>query len=206
MRKRIGILLVLLSVLFSACDPDVAGEGINLPPMEFAFEVSPDTAYMKVGDTFTIQASISSTLSNGVKLTDGEGSVSIYISRGFEIPRVSFDDNFTALNNEDYKIIIEKGGVKWGKNEVNQIRSFSSSPTGDSIIMAYKFVFLKKGTYVIGGFQPLFYEGSKGKTRWNAYFNVTNPHWNELWQVSDVPAPSINEDSYKKSYLIAITE
>jgi hypothetical protein len=54
---------MLSVVLFAtSCDPDVAGEKITLPPMEFAFKVSPDTSFLRVGDTFSMHASLSTTL------------------------------------------------------------------------------------------------------------------------------------------------
>jgi len=204
MKGRGAILLMLLGILFTSCDPDVAGEGIDLPAMEFDFRVSPDTAYLKVGDTFTMHAAISSLLSNGVILTDGEGEIWFGMSKSENIPRTSEEDFSIPLNNIDYKIIIDVGGVKWIDN--NQIFRLTYFPKEDSIIMSYKFVFLKKGLYQIGGFQSSFYEGTKGKTRANAHFDVINPHWNEFWQVTGSPAPTPNDYYYYNHYLIAVTE
>ena len=204
--KKYLVILLSISTLIS-CEPkDFPNEGIDLPPMEFAFKVYPDTSHIKVGDTLTIHASLSSTLNNNVHLTDGEGEVRTYISRGENIPVVDPNDIYTASNNEDYYLIVDGGGVKWGTSKIDEIRSFTSAPVGDSIIMRYKFVFLKKGLYRLGSFQSSFYKGSKGKTRWNAYFDVDNPHWDVLWNVTGNPAPNPNENHYKRNYLIGVTE
>lgn len=63
---------ILLIFFLASCDPDVAGEKITLPPVTFAFKVSNDTPYLRIGDTLHIRAAVSSTVES-IKLTDGEG-------------------------------------------------------------------------------------------------------------------------------------
>lgn len=81
--------------------------------MEFAFKVSNDTPYLKVGDTLNIRAAISSTVDD-ITLTDGEGIIWASITRGENIPRVSFDEISRAVEDVDCLFIINRGG-KMGK-------------------------------------------------------------------------------------------
>ncbi|OJU76049.1 MAG: hypothetical protein BGO09_14670 [Bacteroidetes bacterium 47-18] len=203
--KRI-LIASIVCLLVVSCDPkDMPTEDITLPDIEFAFTVNPDTAYLKVGDTFAIRAAISSKLSNGVQLTDGGGEIWFSAVRGENIPRISFDDISPALNNEDYNLIIENGAVKWMSSNPNQLYRLTFFPTGDSIILHYKFVFLKKGLYQIGGFQSSFYQGSKGKARTKTYFNVANHNWN-LVDMPENPVPKPGEYGYSENYLFAVTD
>ncbi len=203
--KRI-LIAWIVCVLVASCDPkDMPTEGITLPDIEFAFTVNPDTSYLKVGDTLTIYAAVSSTLSNGIRLIDGEGELWFGLAKSENIPMTSISDHSIPLNNNDYHLILREGGVKWAPDNTNRIFRLTSFPTGDSIIMHYKFVFLKKGLYQLGGFQSSFYEGSKGKGRWYAYYNVKDPNWH-LIQVPGHPVPQPGEQSYNKNFLIAVTE
>jgi hypothetical protein len=196
--------IFLLCFVATSCDPDVAAEKVTLPPVTFAFKVSNDTPYLRVGDTLNIRAAISSTV-NGITLTDGEGMIASYLGKGENIPRISFDDVSSALNTIDYHLIIKGGGVKRGASSSNSIIRFSGHPVGDSIIMDYTFVFLKPGLYQIGGLQSSFYEGSKGKGRWDAYFDVSDPHW-DFVDMPSAPPPQPGEPGYLKSYLVAVTQ
>lgn len=206
MRVLVFILFFVALVATSSCDPDVAGEKITLPPMEFAFKVSPDTAFVKVGDTVTMHASLSTTLSEGIKLEDGYGEVWIAIAKSINIPFGSNNDLSSALNNEDYKLIIEEGGVKFASANPGNLIRINTTPTGDSLIMSYKFVMLKPGAYRFDINGPSFYEGSKGKARWSARFDVANPNWDTLWQIVGHSAPQPNENHYFRNYLVAVTE
>jgi hypothetical protein len=197
---------ILLIFFLASCDPDVAGEKITLPPMEFAFKVNPDTSVLRVGDTLSMHASLNTSLGTGIKLEDGYGEVGIFISRGDSIPKISENDIFTALNNVDYKLIVEGGGVKFATGNPDHLIRITSTPTGDSLIMSYKFVFLKKGLFRFNIGSSSFFEGSKGKARWSARFNVANPNWDSLWRIPGNPMPQPSEDYYSRNYLIAVTE
>lgn len=206
MKKNIGILLLIWSffLLLVSCEPKPSGEGITLSPITFAFKVSNDTPYLKVGDTLNIRAAVSSTI-NGITLTDGEGIVWAAITRGENIPRVSFDDGDRAIEGIDYNFIINNGGVKFANADPPYIYRFTGNPVGDSIIMDYSLVFLKPGLFQIGGFQSSFYEGSKGKGRWDCYFDVQDPHWNFV-DMPSAPPPQPGESGYLRSYLVAVTQ
>ena len=190
----------------SSCDPDVAGEKITLPPMEFGFKVTPNTAIHRVGDTLTLHASISTKIGDGIILDDGQGEVWIYIGKSDTIPFISNSDLHTALNNIDYQLIVEGGGANFASDNPNYLFRLTSTPAGDSLIMSYKFVLLKPGAYRFDVNNSSFYEGSKGKARWSAKFDVGNPHWDSLWQVAGNPTPNPSEEYYYKNYLIAVTE
>jgi hypothetical protein len=198
------LVVILLVFIIVSCEPVPSNEGITLSPITFAFKVSNDTPYLRVGDTLNIRAAVSSTV-NGIILTDGEGIIAAGISRGQNIPKVSSNDFASALNNYDYKLIVNEGSVKFYQHEPKAISDFISSPIGDSIIMDYSFVFLKPGLYKIGGFQSSFYEGSKGKGRWECYFDVSDPHW-WLTEIPNVSNPQPGESGYLRSYSVAITQ
>jgi hypothetical protein len=203
MKNYFYILIFVFGCL--SCDPDVAGEKITLPPVTFAFKVSNDTPYLRVGDTLNIKASISSTIDR-ITLTDGEGIIGFaigFISDTF--PIVSTRNVRAALNTDDYHLIINSGDVKWVSNNPNQFIRITGRPVGDSIIMDYSFIFLKPGVYQIGGFQSSFYEGTKGKGRWDGYFDVSDPHW-WFYEVPSMPPPQPGDFGYLKSYLVAVTQ
>lgn len=200
-----SIIAILSLLFFASCDPDVAGEKITLSPVTFAFKISNDTPYLRVGDTLNIRAAISSTV-DSIRLTDGEGIIAAGISRGDNIPQTSFGDNWPAKEGIDCHFIINRGGVKRTNGDTPYIIRFTGNPVGDSIIMDYSLVFLKPGLYYLGGFQSSFYEGSKGKGRWDAYFDVSNPHWDEFWQVNGHPALQPGDPAYKKAYWVAVTQ
>ncbi len=209
MNKQLKYIIIMLGLLnlvsCSSCEPDPINEGITLPQMEFAFKVYPDTSYIKVGDTFTLYAAMSSITSNGIKLDDGEGELWFGIVKGENIPRISYQDIKSALNNEDYHLIVRKGGVKWVQSNPNELLRLTAFPLGDSIIMHYELIFLKKGLFQIGGFQSSFYEGSKGKGRWNAYFDVKDPNWS-FFQVPNETIPTPNDDYYNRHFFVAVTD
>lgn len=127
------------------------------------------------------------------------------ITQGPHIPRVSFDDINRAIEDVDYNFLINSGGVKFANAAPPYIYRFTGRPIGDSIIMDYSLVFLKPGLYQIGGFQSSFYAGSKGKGRWDAYFDVSDPHWNFV-DMSSAPPPLPGEPDYLKSYLVAVVQ
>jgi hypothetical protein len=202
---RVLITAIFLLCFATSCDPDVAGEKITLPPVTFAFKVSNDTPYLRVGDTLNIRATVSSTV-GGITLTDGEGIIAGGItSMSDTFPIVSYNNVRNTLNTIDYHLIINHGGVKWVDNNPNKLIRFTGSPIGDSIIMDYNIVFLRPGVYKIGGFQTSFYEGSKGKGRWDAYFDVPDPHW-WFYEIPNTPNPQSGEPGYLKSYLVAVTQ
>ncbi len=207
MKKQFQYTIVILGVLLGlvSCDPkDMPTEGITLPPMEFIFKVYPDTSHIKVGDTFTLYAAISSILDkDGIKLTDGYGELWFGMTKSINIPRVEIEDQTVPLNNVDYQVLIVNGNLKWSNSNSNLLHSLLASPNGDSIIMHYKFVFLKEGLYKIGGFQSSFYQGSEGKARWFAKFNVKDPNWNFI-QIPGNPSPTLNDPIYYKHYNIVV--
>ncbi len=73
-------LIIILAILIVSCEPNPAKEGINLPAMEFGLNVSPDSAYIKIGDTVILSGSISSTLSNGVKIEEGKAEIDLFMA------------------------------------------------------------------------------------------------------------------------------
>lgn len=201
MKVLVAILLVFIIV---SCEPVPSKEGITLSPVTFAFKVSNDTPYLRVGDTLNIRAAVSSTV-DGITLTDGEGEMWAGISRGDSFPQITFGGIRPVIQDIDCKQIINKGGFKWTNQDPFYIIRFTGVPEGDSIIMDYSFVFLKPGLYQIGGFQSSFYEGSKGKGRWDCYFDVPDPHW-WFYNIPNAPNPQPGESAYLKSYLVAVTQ
>ncbi len=191
-----AIILIVVSILFYSCDPDVPGEGITLPAMEFGLKVSPDTAYIKLGDTVTLKGSIPSTLSNGVKIEDGKALIDLFIGYINQIPITTFSFE-AAKPNEYINLYSLYGGVNIN-DKTAKVTHIYALPYGDSIQVEIAFVPLRIGTY---GFQvqSMFYEGSKGKTRTQPKFDMLNDHYNELWHLE-------GDNMYKQKYLFAVRE
>lgn len=199
MKKYAAILSGIF--FFSSCDPDVSGEGINLPYLEFGIKVFPDTAYIKVGDTLTISASISNTLDDGVTITDGKAVIGAGIAHSHETPVETF--NFHSQLFDEYLDIFNiHGGVNIHSS--GMIREFQAVPIGDSIKFELKLIPKKTGTFNINS-ASMFFEGSQGKTRTYPYFDVGDLHW-DLTQIPGSPPPKPEEQSYNKSYWFAVYE
>lgn len=58
--------------------------------MGFGLTVSPDTAFKKPGDTIIPSGGISSTLSNGVKIEDGEAEIALFYGYTEQTPFTLF--------------------------------------------------------------------------------------------------------------------
>ena len=201
--KKYLILLLSISTLIS-CEPkDFPNEGIDLPEMEFGLKISPDTAYIRLGDTVTLAASIPSTLSNGVKIEDGKATIDLFMSYRTEVPATNVN-NETVVVGTHLNVLEEKGSIRVSPN-TGKIVEIYAHPYGDSIQVAIKFIPLKKGTFRFS-VQSMFYEGSKGKTRTVPKFDVENPHWDQLWKIEGHPAPSAKESSYYRNYFFAVTD
>ncbi len=196
MRQSILLLFTLL-LLMQSCEPMPGDEGITLPPINIGLKVSPDTAYVKLGDTVYLTASVPNTLSNGVKLEDGKATINLYHGYISEIPIITFDFE-EVTDNIDSKFIVEKGGIQYMQNE-RKILNIDLLPYGDSLQLSIAFVPLKKGTYTFY-IQSMFYEGSKGKTRTQPYYINTNHNFDELWHIPE------NDYDYDRQYLFAVTD
>jgi len=95
--KKYLVLFLSISTLIS-CEPkDFPNEGIDLPEMEFGLKVSPDRAYIRLGDTVTLYASIPSTLSNGVKIEDGKATIDLFMSYRTEVPATNVNNETVAV-------------------------------------------------------------------------------------------------------------
>jgi hypothetical protein len=201
---KIAFLLSMVALLLFGCDPDVANEGVTLPSIEFAFKVSPDTAYINVNDTVIFESVVSSTLSNGVKLNDGKVEVKAYISRSDSIPKVSTNDIEEIYAGDQYNLFVDAGGINFNDFVPGLLLGFTATPENDSLKMKYRFVFLKRGLYILQLYAS-FYKGSAGKTRASGYFDVIDPHWN-LVQIPGTPGLTPGEEGYRKSYLIGVVD
>lgn len=200
MKKYLVLLLSVLTLI--SCDPDPLVEGITLPEMEFGLQVSPDTAYIKRGDTLTLYASIPSTLSNGVKIEDGKATIDLFMSYRNEIPALHMN-NETVVVGTHLNVLEEKGSIRIYPS-TNNIVEIYAHPYGDSIQVAIKFIPLKTGTFRFS-VQSMFYEGKKGKTRTVPKFAMKDTHW-DLYQIPEYPGPNPGEDSYYRSYWFAVTD
>jgi hypothetical protein len=199
MTKYDSFYLILAISFLTSCDPDVAGEGIDLPAMKFAFKVSPDTAYLHEGDTLILKSSMSSMLTNGLKVKDGSAILKVALWRYNNIPATTTDSSGYAIAGEDFLLISDEGDVKYQANGPGCISEFTCMPVNDSLKVKYRFVFIKKGLYQFNMYSS-FYEGSLGKTRTSGYFDAANPHWDFI-QIPGQPQPDPN---YKQGYVIGV--
>lgn len=200
MKKYLVLLLSVLTLI--SCDPDPLVEGITLPEMEFGLKISPDTAYIKLGDTLTLYASIPSTLSNGVKIEDGKATIDLYMGYTPEIPVYNFQFEGVVVDNH-LNVIEDKGSIRISP-QTGKIVEIYAHPYVDSIQVAMKFIPLTVGTYCFQT-QSMFYKGSKGKTRTIPKFNMPNHHFDELWKIpGDNYQPG--DQGYDSRYLFAVTD
>lgn len=203
MKKLFNIIFVL--ILFSSCEPDVASEGVNLPPIDFPFNIENDTAYLKLGDTLIVSTIISNILSDGSKITDGKASIKIGSSYSSEIPIVDGNSFKRAKNDYEFSYLITEGSILIQENSSNLYHLYAYPSKEDSIKITLYYIPLKKGTFSFD-LSSLFYEGTIGKTRTNPFFNVINNNGEELWQVPNMPAIQPNDPAYNKHYYFAVTD
>lgn len=198
--------IILFFLLLSSCDPDVAGEKVTLPTMDFAFNISPDTVFLKVGDTLDLRTSLNTDYAddNNV-LTQGEPLIGAYIGYfGNTIyPITNTDSVAQALDGSHYKLILSKGDVKYNNNKP-LILGFIPKIYTDSFIFEAKIIFNKVGLFAID-LNSSFYESSQGKARTNAKFTANNLNWN-YYNFPDTENPTPNDEKYYRRFTVAITE
>jgi len=202
MKKVVIILCVCFGMLLYSCEPDPSKEGINLPPMEMGLQITPDTAFIKLGDTVWLRSSISSTLSNGVKIEDGKATIDLFIGYINQVPVVDFAFE-AAIPNDHLQIYSTLGGINISSN-TSKITDIYALPYGDSIQVEIAFIPLKKGTYAFE-VQSMFYEGKQGKTRTVPKFDMLDTHW-DLQQIPNQTIPLPGTTEYYTSYLFAVTD
>lgn len=195
------LIIILGSVFIYSCDPDIPGEGITLPAMKFGFKVSPDTAYIKLGDTIILSASIPSTLDNGVKITDGIATISTSITYSENIP---IETNIFIPAYKDIYMFIDNEIGDFKTASTGQIIDFYAIPFGDSIKLKFKITPLKTGTYCLG-VASKFFEGSQGKTRTQPYFEMSNHNFDKFWKIPEEIYKE-GDDVYERGYLFAVYE
>lgn len=194
------LIIFLSSITLISCDPDIPGEGINLPEMEFGIKIHPDTAYIKLGDTINVSASIYNTLSNGVRITDGKAVMDFGCVRFFETPVIDYNKITTCEEEVDFVLFEDFGKVIINSKKIREIHAY---PYGDSIVVSFRFIPLKKGTFNFY-ISSKFFEGSQGKTRTQPYFDMINHNFEDhLWRVDDRKP---GDYSYESNYLFAVYE
>lgn len=200
MKRLISVLAII--IFLPSCDPDVAGEGVNLPEMEFDLNLNPHSAYLQLGDTITLSTTISNILSNGVHIDDGKATIDLYMGYTQQIPITTF--GFETVEVGNHVNLLEKKGEIRIYESTNSIVEVYVLPYGDSLKLEVAFIPLKIGTYSFQ-VQSKFYEGSKGKTRTLPKFNMPNHHFDTLWKVEgDNYQPG--NIGYDSRYLFAVTE
>lgn len=191
------IILLFSTIFLYSCDPDVPGEGITLPQMEFEMQVYSDSSFIKLGDTIYLYSSIPSKLNNGIIIEEGEASIDLYMGYSSQIPIEIFGFE-TVKNNEHTGIFTLDGEIVISPTTSN-IVNINALPVGDSIKVRIGFIPKKVGTYTFYT-QSLFYEGKIGKTRTNPTFKNSTKNFDVLWRLS-------TEDlNFSKQYLFAVYE
>lgn len=201
-----NVILFLSGIfLLSSCDPHGAEEGLTLPQMKFGFRVSPDTTYIKLGDTVTISGAIPNPLENGVRITDGKAIIETAMGYREEIPIVNVDGE-SNLVDEYLDIYTTIGGVEIGfADNPGLVRWFYAVPDGDSIKLEIKIIPHKVGSYSISLYSS-FFEGSQGKTRTQSIFDVENNHFDELMKIPGSEELGPGDYGYDNAYVFAVYE
>lgn len=195
------IILLFSTIFLYSCDPDVPGEGITLPHMEFGFKVNPDTDFIKIGDTIKITTAISNILRDGTIIKDGIATISASIGYSDEIP-LKKTGMLPAKNGLEIDVIEFFGTTTFNKS--GSIGDLIAYLNEDSITLKIGIIPKKKGTYCIQ-LSSKFFEGTQGKTRTQPYFDMEDCHW-DLYQVAEYPGPNPGEEGYNKSYWFAVYE
>jgi len=178
----------------------VAGEGVTLEPISLPFFISPNTDSLKTGDTILIKG----ITANTYNLNGGKLECKFYISYSDSIPQTDVTQSRQTFNGSDYLLINIQGNILYNSSVQGLILGLNTVPSGDSIVMSYKFVPLKKGLFVLG-FSSSFYEGKTQKARTDAFFDVENHFWS-YYQVPGQDLPLPGSDEYKRYYFIAVTD
>ena len=204
--KKLIIIGAMIAPLLSSCDPYGASDNLTvaIPPLEFKFDITPDTAYIKLGDTITFYTAIENpTLENGERLKDGKTILMFGGAWCRNTPRTDDDTSFGLKYEEHFLYEMPFGGVNILENK-SMNRLYAYPDGGDSIRIAFKFIPLKAGTYIMG-VQSNFFEGSQGKSRTNAKFNILN---NNLEDLTDFDGEYAQPDDllYYRNFCFAVYE
>lgn len=196
---RIIIFILSLSILATSCDPDVAGEKINLPNIQLPLSVHPDIIEINVGDSFSFYGAVVNDL-GGVKLEGGEGRLSASIGYFSTNPITAQNSAVTAKEGIHYELVKQFGDVILVDETIN---TYKIDIRNDSLRLGMKFKLLQPGIYQFY-VSSNFYQGNQGKSRINPKFNVFDPHWN-FFQ-NGIPNPTPDQATYYQSYLVAVTQ
>lgn len=201
--KNILILMIVALVGFTSCDPLGSKEPTTLPEMIFPISVSPDTAYIKLGDTIRIRTSISSQLNDSIKVTDGKVEIQILLAYSSETPITSSSSISQPMEGEVFTVLSIKGHAHVNP-EVKKLRALYAYPDEDSLAVDVLIIPLKAGTYGLGLYSS-FFEGSQGKARTSAFWDVENNHYDEL---RDIPGDDLGpgDYGYDNRYYFAVYE
>jgi hypothetical protein len=201
---------VLISVCFllflASCDPDVAGEKITLPPMNFLVDLNIDTTRLSIGDTLNLRTSLNTNYAGGnIVLNEGQPLLNAYIGyfKNISYPITNVDSVEQAIDGNHYKLFLSKGSIKFNSNKP-LVLGFIPNIYNDSFVFDTKIVFNKKGLFAIELSQG-FYESSQGKARTNSKFSSTNLNW-QYYNFPNSQNPTPNDESYYRRYTIAITD
>lgn len=202
--RYLAIILALFLAGCKSCQVGGSGENLTLPDMVFPISVFPDTAYIKLGDTLRIHASIPSQLNDSIKVIDGKGEIWVGFASSPYTPINTLSLYNSAIDSEDFESYVIKGGVGISESS-GKLREIYIIPEDDSLSVDILILPLKTGTY---GFslQSSFFEGSQGKARTHAFFDIEDNHGEELLAIPDMPALTPDSPNYKKLYYFAVYE
>lgn len=185
-----------------SCQVGGSNENLTLPDMVFPIQIFPDSAYIKLGDTVTIYTGIPNP-HDTVLVEDGKGIVDFYFAFSDSTPITEF--KLTPLINENHVDIVNIDGILRLWEASGRLLDVAVAIRTDSILAHIKLIPLKSGTYSLS-LQSSFFEGSQGKARTYAYFDVEDNHGEELWVVPDMPALTPDSPNYRKLYYFAVYE
>jgi hypothetical protein len=196
---KVLITAIFLLCFATSCDPDVAGEKINLPNIQLPLSVYPDTIEINIGDSFSFYGAVSNDL-DGVTLEGGEGRLSASIGYFSANPITTQNSAVIAKEGFHYEIVQQFGEAIFADDAIN---TYKIDVRNDSLRLGMKFKLLQSGIYQFY-VSSNFYQGNQGKSRVNPKFNVSDPHWN-FFQ-NGIPNPTPDQDTYYQSYLVAVTQ
>ena len=203
---KVLIVAIVIFCFATSCDPDVAGEKISLPQMNFLVNLNLDTTHLSIGDTLNLRTSLNTNYAgNNIVLTEGEALLNAYIGyfKNTAYPITNTDSVEQAIDGNHYKILLSNGRVIYNSSKP-LLLGFVSQIYNDSFVFDTKIVFNKKGLFAIE-LSSGFYESPKGKARTNPKFSSNNLNW-QYYNFPSSQNPSQSEENYYRRYTIAVTD
>ena len=197
-----NLAVLILVVILCGCKPE------NLHPVDvkdwaiFNFSVCPQDKVLDVGDTLTIRAHLGADFSPGFVIEDGVSQLPFspwWYDSTLVVTQEGIGD--FAVDSVHFDLLPLKGSCSYNSGVPGLIRFLVADQAGSTFEYEYKFVFKKKGVYMIG-FQNGYLKGSNGTAYVTGYFDVLDHHYSFL--DNEVDTPIMGTEGYQQNYMVGV--